>query len=256
VTSRRRHDQNAAVLEVRDVAVQFGAVQALDGVSLTVRPGQFVGLIGPNGAGKTTCFNVISGFVPAARGRVRLDGRRVTGWPPAQRARAGLARTFQNIGLDKAATVADNLRVASEGGPLWGKRSICPGVTGLPPVAELLERLELTDVLSARADELPIGTAKLVELACALGRQPRVLLLDEPSSGLGPPERRRLGEVLRDLHEQSALALLMIEHDMALAMSTTDQLYVLNFGTLLCEGTPAQVRSDPAVIDAYLGGAA
>jgi branched-chain amino acid transport system ATP-binding protein len=253
----RHRTRHAAILEVRDVAVRFGAVQALDGVSLSVGPGQFVGLIGPNGAGKTTTFNVICGFVRATNGRVRLDGHRVTDCPPAQRARAGLARTFQNIGLDKMATVADNLRVASEGGPLWGGGRVGgPGVRGLPSTPELLERLELNDVLATRAAELPIGTAKLVELVCALGRQPRVLLLDEPSSGLGPRERLRLGEVLRELHEKTALSLLMIEHDMALAMSTTDHLYVLNFGTLLSQGTPSQVRSDPLVIEAYLGSAA
>ena len=238
------------------MSVEFGAVRALDGVSLAVPRGSFVGLIGPNGAGKTTLFNVISGFVRPSRGRVRLGGRRINDWVPARRARAGITRTFQNVGLDKQATVGDNLRVATEGGAVsTALRSAFTGprgsVDGRGP-AELLDRLGLQDVVRERVDQLPVGTAKLVELACALARRPRLLLLDEPSSGLGARERARLVDLLRDLRGEQ-LTMLMIEHDMHVAMSTVEYVYVLDFGILLAEGTPETVRKDPRVIEAYLG---
>ena len=253
---RRRHPR---VLEVVDVSVSFDAVDALAGVSLSVADGQFVGLIGPNGAGKTTLFNVVSGFVRPGGGRVRYCGRRVTDWPPQLRARAGIARTFQSVGLDKQATVRDNLLLAAEPGDIAATlRSIVQrrreGIDALPAgCQELVEGLGLTPALDEVVGVLPAGTAKLVELACAAASSPRLLLLDEPSSGLGPGERADLADALGIVRRAAGVSVLMIEHDMRLAMSLSDYVYVLNFGTLLAEGTPDEIRTDERVIDAYLG---
>jgi len=248
------------VLEVVDVTVSFGAVRALDRISIEVFEGQFVGIIGPNGAGKTTLFNVISGFTRPDSGRIRLAGRRATAWTPTQRARAGIGRTFQNVGLQKKATVAENLRTAEEvtATRLEVLEYLRPGTLRARPDRphdreDLVELLALGEILEAPVGVLPTGTAKRVELACALLRRPRLLLLDEPSSGVDPEETERLGAVLRDLHRARELTIVMIEHDMSLAMSLCEYLYVLDFGALLAQGNPAAVRTDPLVIEAYLG---
>ena len=262
--SRRRKLKpgRGRVLDIAELTVSFGALKALDKVSLSVHDGELVGLIGPNGAGKTTLFNSINGFVQPSAGRIRFAGRRISGLSPARRARAGIARTFQNVGLDKQATVRDNLLLARQAGTMaaelravFGEGRRDSTMLGTQ-VDELVARLDLEAVLDERVDHLSTGTAKLVELLCAVSREPRLLLLDEPSSGLGAPERERLADLLRDLHETGGPAILMIEHDMALAMSTAEHLYVLNFGTMLAEGPPDHVRNDQRVLDAYLGKAA
>lgn len=247
------------MLEVVDVSVSFGAVRALTGVSLTVADRQFAGLIGPNGAGKTTLFNVISGFVQPTAGRLRLAGRRVTDWSPTRRARAGLSRTFQNVGLDKPATVEENLRAVQQVSTLrrealeWALPRRSADVQHRHEREEIIELLGLAEERNTPVAQLPMGLAKQVELGCALLRRPRLLLLDEPSSGLSNEETARLGQVLRDVHANRELAVLLIEHDMSLAMSLCEHLYVLDFGVPLADGTPEVIRANPKVVEAYLG---
>jgi branched-chain amino acid transport system ATP-binding protein len=240
-----------------EVTVSFDAVDALAGVSLTVGDGQSVGLIGPNGAGKTTLFNVISGYVRPRQGRVRYCGQRVTDWSPQMRARAGIARTFQNVGLDKHATVRDNLLLATEPSDIGSTLRSVVGrrqAAAIPaPCRDLVDRLGLAPSVDEVVGVLPAGIAKLVELVCATATNPRLLLLDEPSSGLGPGERARLTDALNVIRATSGISVLMIEHDMQLAMRLSDYLYVLNFGALLAHGTPQEIREDERVIEAYLG---
>ena len=235
-------------LEVRGVTVRFGGNVALDDVGFVAETGRVTGLIGPNGAGKTTLFNVVTGLLPPHAGRVLLDGRDVTGYRPARRARAGLARTFQQLELFGSLTVRENLRVAADLHRRWAR-------TGADPAArtgELLERLGLTEVADVRVDALPTGLARLVELGRALAIEPTVLLLDEPASGQDEPETRRFGALLRELAGEGR-AVVLVEHDVHLVMATCELVYVLDFGRVIASGTPAQVQRDEAVLAAYLG---
>ncbi len=240
------------LLELTGVSVRFGAVQAVDSVDLAVDEGAFVGLIGPNGAGKTSLFNAVTGFARCAAGSIHLDGERIERLTPTRRARRGLVRTFQNVGLNKWATVRENLRTAGRAGPLH--HELAPKRDrGIHDAAETAERVGVWGHRDERVADLPVGIAKNVELACALVRRPRLLLLDEPSSGLSPEETDRLGDLLVEVHASDGLAVLMIEHDMTLVARAVSHVYVLNFGSLMAQGTPAAVARDPAVVDAYLG---
>jgi branched-chain amino acid transport system ATP-binding protein len=235
-------------LEVRGVSVLFGGVRALSEVSVAAEAGCVTGLIGPNGAGKTTLFNVISGLQPARTGRVLLDGVDVSSWSPARRARQGLGRTFQRLELFSLLTVRENLTVAADLRPPSRRRA-------RPTAAladELLERLGLADVADERADTLPTGRARLVELGRALASEPRVLLLDEPASGLDAHETAQLAALLPAIADDS-LAVLLVEHDVHLVMSTCSRVHVLDFGRLLAVGTPAEIQADERVLAAYLG---
>lgn len=236
------HPGTAPVLEVRDVTVRFGGHLALDDVSLSAAPGEVTGLIGPNGAGKTTLFNVVTGLLAPQRGSVWLDGADVTRLAPYRRARRGLARTFQRLELFGLLTVRENVELAVS---VRGRR---PG----PGAAEALDLVGLSDAADVRADELPTGKARLVELARALATGPRALLLDEPASGQDEGETEAFRRVLMAV-AAGGIAVVLVEHDVQLVMRTCARVHVLDFGQVLAAGTPAEIQANTAVLDAYLG---
>ena len=237
-----------ALLEVDDVVVRFGGVTAVDHASFTVEPGTITGLIGPNGAGKTTLFNVITGMQPAAEGRVRLDGRDLGGVGVHARARLGIGRTFQRLEAFGSLSVYDNVLTAAEIHKRWRRAAPEPRVCA----NRWIDRVGIRSFAAQQADSVPTGVARLLELARALSIDPRVLLLDEPSSGLGDEETEEFGALLRELADDGR-AILMVEHDMDLVMAFCDTIHVLEFGRVIARGTPEQVRSDPLVQEAYLG---
>ncbi len=234
-----------SILETREVSVRFGGHMAVNAVDLAVDEGAITGLIGPNGAGKTTLFNVITGLQAPTRGRVLLDGDDVTRTSAHKRARLGVARTFQRLELFGSLSVRDNVLTAAE----------LHRVDGQDPRATteaLLERVGLTELVGQRADSLSTGNARLVELARAMACRPRVLLLDEPASGLDHEETDRFARILLDLTTEG-LGILLVEHDVPLVMRLCHDITVLNFGQVIARGTPAEIQLDDVVIDAYLG---
>ena len=240
-----------SLLEVQEVTVRFGGHTALSSVSLDVEAGSITGLIGPNGAGKTTMFNVITGLQVPTKGSVQLGGKDVGGRLPYKRARLGMARTFQRLELFGQLTVRENIQVAGGLRKQWGKSGNM--LDGPPPtVDELLERVGLTGVADVRADSLPTGQGRLVELARALAIRPRLLLLDEPASGQDEEETKAFASLLRSLAGEG-MAILLVEHDMELVMQVCSKIYVLDFGQMMASGTPAEVRADAKVQAAYLG---
>jgi branched-chain amino acid transport system ATP-binding protein len=237
-------------LEIEAVSVRFGGLAALSEVTVSASEGSITGLIGPNGAGKTTLFNVVTGMQRPNAGSVRLDGRDLRGLSSYRRARLGLGRTFQRLELFGSLTVAENIGVAAS----IGQRRVVKARTkaNLGIREEILDRVGLTSVANERADTLPTGTGRLVELARALATGPKVLLLDEPAAGQDVDETERFSGILRGLASEG-LAILLVEHDMELVMHVCDTIAVLDYGRIICTGTPAQVRADPDVQAAYLG---
>jgi branched-chain amino acid transport system ATP-binding protein len=249
------------VLETRSCSIRFGGVQAARDVSITIGEWEIVGIIGPNGAGKTTTFNMITGFYTPNEGSVWYKGRDVTGLGVHERTALGMGRTFQNVGLVKGSTVRENLLSAQH---LRAEYATLAGMLGVPRTfveeaklrrraAALVEILELGDLLDTRVAGLPYGVLKRVEVATVLATDPDVLLLDEPSSGMGPEEAHHLGDTLLELRREFGLSIAMIEHHVPLVVRVCDYVYCLNFGEMLAEGKPDEVRSHPEVVRAYLG---
>ena len=238
-----------ALLEANEISVSFGEHRAVDNVSVAVDTGQIAALIGPNGAGKTTLFNAVCGVQPMVTGTVMLDGADISDAKPQQRARLGLNRTFQRLEVFGSMTAFDNVRTAAEISAR-GRRAALRDAKVLTD--EIVELLGLASVADKRADALPTGQARLVELGRALATKPRVLLLDEPASGLDEHETARVAEVLLDLRDRG-MAILLVEHDIDLVMRLSSRVFVLNLGKLIADGTPTQVRKDKAVQEAYLG---
>src|SRR3954468_6418474 len=237
-----------SLLSVEEVSVRFGGVIGLQDVDLAADPGRVTGLIGPNGAGKTTLFNVITGLQEPTSGKVVLDTKDITNTSPYRRARMGIARTFQKLEAFSSLSVRDNVLVAAEQRRAWDRSKYNPGAV----TDEILERVGLDDVRHFMVGTLPTGTARRVELARSLALAPRVLLLDEPSSGLNEEETEDMARLLR-LLVQDGLAVLLVEHDMSFVMGTCEHIYVLNFGKIITDGPPAHVQADPEVQAAYLG---
>lgn len=252
----------ADALVVSEVSVRFGGISALDGVSLRVRSGEICGLIGANGAGKTTLFDVISGVRLPDEGSVQLHGRDVTGASPQRRARAGLRRTFQRVQVFGWLSVEDNLLAATEwhggGGGVLADLIASPTrrrreIRRREQASAILESCGLAAIADVPATGLPIGTARLVELGRALVDEPSVLLLDEPASGLDAREADRFASLVKAARDDSGTAVLLVEHDVGFVLANCDRVVVLHLGRVLAEGSPAEIRDDPAVREAYLG---
>jgi branched-chain amino acid transport system ATP-binding protein len=256
------HEHRSA-LEVDEIAVRFGGVRAVDGVSFEVRERQILGIIGPNGAGKTTVFDLISGYLAPSDGKVRLWGDDVTKLTPEARASLGLGRSFQDARLFPSMTVRQTIAVALERHILHRDPIATALMSGAVRYAERLVEAEVDRLielmrLQAFADkfvgELSTGTRRMVDLACVVAHDPKVLLLDEPSSGIAQRETEGLGPALLDIRDQTGAALVVIEHDMPLITSISDELLSLELGAVVARGKPDDVINDPRVIEGYLGG--
>ena len=253
---------NKRVLEVNHATMRFGGLVAVNDLSMHIDHQEIVALIGPNGAGKTTAFNMITGVYTPTEGSVTLSGRSITGMRPDRIAAAGIARTFQNIRLFKALTVLDNVVIAQHlrltsswvGAVLRSPRYRKENAQMYARAKELLTYMGLWEVRGEIASSLPYGMQRKLEIARALATQPTLLLLDEPAAGMNPAESAELTELIRGIRDQFHLTVLLIEHHMDVVMDISDRIYVLNYGSLIAEGTPAQIQSNEDVIHAYLGG--
>ena len=249
------------LLSARNLSVRFGGVLAVADVSFDVRTGEVFTLIGPNGAGKTTVFNLISRIYTPTGGEITFDGRPLTHVPPHRIAALGIARTFQNIELFEHASVLQNLLIGRHrhrANPLWRELLFTPSVRAAEratreKVEEVIDFLDLQHYRDAMVAGLPYGVRKVVELARALATEPKLLLLDEPSSGLNVEETGDMAYWIEDIRNDLGITVLMVEHDMSLVSKVSDRVLAMNQGQVLALGTPAEVQSHPGVIEAYIG---
>lgn len=250
-----------AFLEVENMSLEFGGVKACQNVNLTLEPGILYGLIGPNGAGKSTIFNVLTGIYPPTSGDVKLGGESLVGRKPFEIAQKGIGRTFQNIRLFKELTVLENVMTAfysathaSLVDQIFESKKFHSEENEIRLKAmELLDVMGIKDLAEAQAGGLPYGKQRKLEIARALGLNPKLLLLDEPAAGLNPAETRELTGLIGDIQKARNITVLLIEHDMGLVMKICEKIYVLVQGQLVCEGAPEVVQNDKRVIEAYLG---
>ena len=252
-----------ALLEVKELGISFGGLRAVDDFHLTIETGELYGLIGPNGAGKTTVFNLLTGVYKPTDGYILLDGENITGKKTIEINQHGIARTFQNIRLFDELTVLDNVKAGLHNHYCY---STLTGILRLPryykvekemneKAMELLKVFDLDGEADYKASNLPYGKQRKLEIARALATNPKLLLLDEPAAGMNPQETLELTQFIGRIRDEFGLTIFMIEHHMDLVMEISDRIYVLDFGKPIAEGTPEEIRNNPRVIEAYLGGA-